>query len=108
MGLIPPLSSTSAFNSGTLCKFTVLLRFYLFIFRERGREGEREGKKHQYVVASHVPTTVDLACIPSMCPDWESNQGPFGSQAGAQTTEPHLPELQFSCLSDVHHNPVAL
>ena len=24
-------------------------RFYLFVFRERGREGEREGKKHQCV-----------------------------------------------------------
>ena len=29
--------------------------FYLFIFRERRREGEREGEKHQYVVASNVP-----------------------------------------------------
>ena len=26
----------------------------LFIFRERGREGERDGEKHQYVVASHT------------------------------------------------------
>ena len=29
--------------------------FYLFIFRERGKEGEREGVKHQRVVASHTP-----------------------------------------------------
>ena len=29
--------------------------FNLFIFRERGREGEREGEKHQCVVASHAP-----------------------------------------------------
>ena len=29
--------------------------FCLFIFRERGREGEREGEKHQCVVASHTP-----------------------------------------------------
>ena len=28
---------------------------YLFIFRERGREGEREVEKHQCVVASHTP-----------------------------------------------------
>ena len=27
-------------------------RFYLFIFRERRKEGEREGEKHQCVVAS--------------------------------------------------------
>ena len=54
-------------------------------FRERGREGEGEGKKHQRVVASH------LACNPSMYPDWELNQRPFGSQAGTQSTEPHQP-----------------
>ena len=29
--------------------------FYLFIFRERGREGEKEGEKHQCVVASYTP-----------------------------------------------------
>ena len=40
-------------------------RFYLFIFRERRREG--------------------------MCPDWESNQRPFGSQAHAQSIELHHP-----------------
>ena len=28
--------------------------FYLFIFRERAKEGEREGEKHQ-LVASHIP-----------------------------------------------------
>ena len=27
----------------------------------------------------HAPTG-DLACNPGMCPDWESNQPPFGSQ----------------------------
>ena len=26
-----------------------------------------------------------------MCPDWESNWRPFGSQAGTQSTEPHQP-----------------
>ena len=35
--------------------FFFFLRLYLFIFRERGREGEREGEKHQCVVASHAP-----------------------------------------------------
>ena len=44
---------------------------YLFIFRERGKEEERE--KHQCVVATHMPPTGDLACNPDMCPDWESN-----------------------------------
>ena len=33
----------------------IFKRFYLFIFRERRREGEREGEKHWCVVASHKP-----------------------------------------------------
>ena len=28
-----------------------------------------------------MPPTRDLACNPGMCPDWERNQQPFGSQA---------------------------
>ena len=39
------------------------------------------------------PLTGDLACNPGMCPDWESNWRPFGSQAGAQSTELHQPGL---------------
>ena len=69
-------------------------RFYLFIFRERGWEGEREGEKCQCVVTSCLSPTGDLACNPGMCPDWESNQWPFGLQAGAQSTEPHQPGLK--------------
>ena len=69
---------------------------YLFIFRERGREEEREERnidvqeKHS-LVASHTPPTRDLAHNPGMCPDWESNQRPFCLQAGTQSTEPHQP-----------------
>ena len=39
------------------CFFLFLLRFYLFIFRERWKEGEREGEKQQCVVASCVRPT---------------------------------------------------
>ena len=60
-----------------------LKRFYLSVFRERGREGEREGEKHQCVVASHTFPTGGLARNPGMGPDWESNWRPFGLQAGA-------------------------
>ena len=49
-------------------------RFYLFIFEQRGKEGEREGEKHQCVVASGKIPSRDLARNPGMCPDWESNQ----------------------------------
>ena len=71
----------------------------MYLFLER----EREGEKHQCVVASHAPPTEDLAHNPGpqwesewqslMCPEWESNWRPSGSQAFAQSTEPHQPVL---------------
>ena len=48
-------------------------------------------RENHQSVASLMPPTGDLACIPDMCPDQELNQQPFGSQAGAQSTEPHQP-----------------
>ena len=61
--------------------------FIYFFFRERGREGKKEGEKRQCVVASCTPPTGDLTCNPGMCPDWESNWQPLGSQASIQSTE---------------------
>ena len=65
------------------------VRFYLFTFRERGREGE----KHRCVrdQLSLMPPSGDLARNPGMCPDWESNQRPVSVQAGTQSIEPHQP-----------------
>ena len=60
---------------------------YLFIFRERGKEGEREGEKHQRVVASHAPPTADLA----------SNQA--CALTGYQTGDPLVPRLALNPLS---------
>ena len=62
-----------------------------FIYFERGgRGGEREGEKHQCVVASRAPTTGNLACNPGMCPDWESNWFDWFA-APTQSTELHQP-----------------
>ena len=66
-----------------------LKKDFIYLFRDRGRDGEREGEKHQCVVASHVSPPRDLALNPGTCPDWESNWQPFGSQAGAQSTDLH-------------------
>ena len=44
-------------------------------------------EKRQCVAASLVPHTGDLAHTPGMCPDWGSNQRPFGLQASNQSTE---------------------
>ena len=61
-------------------------------------KGERQGEKHPCVVSSCISSTGDLAHNPDMCPDWESNRRPFGSQAGAQSTEPHQPEPKIAGL----------
>ena len=63
--------------------FDFLKRFY-FIFRQRGREGEREEETHQCVVASCMSYTGGLACNSGICPDWESNRWHFGLQACTQ------------------------
>ena len=82
--------------------FPLKKRFYLFIFRERGREGERKGEKHQCESHLSYSPTRDLACNLGMCPDWESNQWPFGLQTGTQTTEPHQSGQMFPFLFWFH------
>ena len=84
--------------------YNFLKIIYLFIFRERRREGERVGEKHQCVVASHVPQTGNLAHNPGMCPDWESNWCPFGFQAHAQSTAVHQPGLDWLLKSDIKYS----
>ena len=55
-------------------------KFYLIIFREReGKEKERERNINVWLTLA-FPATGDLAHNPGMCPDWESNWQPFGSQ----------------------------
>ena len=53
--------------------------------------GEIEGGKYQCVVASPAPPVWDLARNPGLCPAWEWNWRPLGSQAVAQSSEPRQP-----------------
>ena len=48
-------------------------RFYLLIFGQREREGERERNINVWLPLARPPTG-DLVCNPGTCPDWESNQ----------------------------------
>ena len=57
----------------------MFFRFYLCIFRMREREGEREGEKHQYVVASHMHPSLGT---------WPATQA--FSLTGNQTSYPLL------------------
>ena len=52
---------------------------------------------------SRAPTG-DPAHNPGTSPDWESNWPPFGSQAGAQSTESHQPGLYFLYKDTFLHN----
>ena len=79
---------------GSFYLFLFFRRFNLFFFfrkRKGGRKRERniDVQRIHWSVASHSPPTGELAGNPSMRPDWESNQRPFGSQAGTLSTEPH-------------------
>ena len=64
----------------------------IFIFRERGKEGERGGEKHQLAASRTLPAR-DLARKLGLCPDqeWnlESSWRSFSLWDDAQPTEPH-------------------
>ena len=53
---------------------------FIYLFLERGEGRGKEGRKDQCMAARVVALTGDLACNTGMCPDWESNWRPFGSQ----------------------------
>ena len=44
------------------------LKILFIYFLDRGGEGEREGEKHQCVVASRTLPIWGLGCNPGMCP----------------------------------------
>ena len=74
--------------------FDYFLIDFIYLFLERGEGREKETEKHQCVVASHTPPLPlgTWPANPGMCPDWESNWQPLGSQASStQSTEPHQP-----------------
>ena len=47
----------------------IFFKFLFIYFLDRGEGWEKEGEKHQCVVALRMPPTGDLACNPGMCPD---------------------------------------
>ena len=55
-----------------LCSFFMYVCIYLFLDRGEGRE--KEGEKHQCVVASRVSPSGDLARKAGLGPDWVLNR----------------------------------
>ena len=70
---------------------TFLKILLIFRDREKERDSNMDVQKIHWLVVFCMPPTGDLAHNPGMWPDWESNQWPFASQAGTQSTEPHQP-----------------
>ena len=73
--------------------FKKKILFILFVDRVEGKERERE---RNISVRLLLICPILGTCAPYMCPDWVSNWQPFGSQAGAQSTEPHQPGLNIT------------
>ena len=62
---------------------------------EKEREGNINVLRDTWINSLlHAPTG-DPARNPGMCPDWEWNQQPLGSEAGTQSTKPHQPGQDF-------------
>ena len=55
----------------------------LFLERGEGKEKKRVRNMNVWLPLTH-PLLGSLSHNPGMCPDWESNQQPFGLQAGTQ------------------------
>ena len=68
------------------------LKDFIYLFSDRGEGRKRERNINMWLLLAH-PQLGDLAHSLGMCPHWESNQWPFGSQAGTQSTKPHQPGL---------------
>ena len=68
------------------CSVFFFLKIYVFLERGEGREKERERNINVWLLLALLQLGTSP---PDMCPNWELNQWPFGSQAGTQSTEPH-------------------
>ena len=72
-----------------------LKNIYVFLDRGEWWEKDRERNINVWLPLTHPQLGIWPATQADMCPDWELNQQSFGSQAGAQSTEPHQPGYFF-------------
>ena len=72
-------------------KFDTFLKYFIYLLLEKERQGRKRGTETSTCGCLSRAPTGDLARNPGMRPDWESNQQPFDSKAGDQSTEPHQP-----------------
>ena len=71
------------------------LRISFFLsFQREGKEKERERSLIVWLPLT-CPLMGTWPATQACALDWDSNQWPFGSQAGTQSTDPHQPGLQM-------------
>ena len=87
IGMVEEIKSVENLNSINIFYLNFFLKILFVYFRQSGREGEREGERHQCVVASHAPSTGDLAATQAC------------ALTGNQTGEPLVCRLVLSPLS---------
>ena len=79
--------------SESLRHLLVLKILFICFQRGEGRQKERERsidvRESHRLIACHTRPDQGRTRNPGMCPDWESNPGPFAVQDGTQPTEPH-------------------
>ena len=76
---------SAAFNNWILIQWyhSFFKKDFISSVLDRGEGRVEERERNINVWLSHAPPSGgDLAQNPGMCPDWESNQWPFGLQAG--------------------------
>ena len=75
--------------SSKLISPAILILFYFLFYLFLEGKGGRKGRETS--MCGCLTSAPYSAHNPGMRPDWELNWRPFGSQAGAQSTEPHQP-----------------
>ena len=82
----------------------LFLRFYLFIFRERGREGKRGRQTYIYQLPLTRPLLATWPATQACA--LTGNRTSDLSQSSTQSTEPHQPRqnllIFFVCISHTH------
>ena len=94
-GIIKHVDKCTAIDR--LLQYTGFLNDFI-VFRERGREGKREGARETSIGCLHMPPNGDLAHNPGMC---RLEIEPLGcSLPGTGSTEPHQSGLQYTVERD--------
>ena len=78
------------------------LKIFINLFLERGEGREKERERN---ISVWLPLTYPLLGtwpVTQACAlEWESNQGPFRSQAGTQSSKPHQPGHHLEIVNKV-------